>query len=250
MDDLILDDNNLSDESKDDTVTDESMAETYERSEEGTPAVPQATFQAPTTQEMDTLTDPETQGWGDDADLLPDGAGGPGNDEWDTNVEQEEIDFGDLRVNMSSQEAEAESFPDLVAGKYRVAIFKIAVKRSTSAKNPGKPMYNITYKVQDGQFKGAQIFGDYICLWEGALYSYSQLIKAIGFPVVSGSNRVKTPAELQGKTLIVRLGMGKANTVLDRATGETKTYDARLQVKGYFPDAHASNATQADSLLP
>jgi hypothetical protein len=209
-----------------------------------TMTVPEATFTAPTVEDDDN-------GWGSDEALLPDGAGGPARDEWDTESAQEEIDLSELRVNMSSQEAEAESFPDLVPGKYRVAIFKVAVQRSKSDKNPGKPLYNVTYKVQDGQYKGAQIFGDYICLWEGALYSYSQLIKALGFPVSTGNNKVKTPAELIGKTLIVRLGMGKSNTSIDKITGETKTYDARMQVKGYFRDSQSSNVSaQVNELAP
>lgn len=160
------------------------MSDETDAIEESMTTIPEAAFlaaeQAPVTnQEMDDLTDPDTQGWGNDEDLLPDGAGGKSNDEWDPAEGEDSIDLSDLRVNLSQQEAEAESFPDLVAGKYRVAIFKIQVQRSKSAKNGGKPMYNVTYKVQDGQHKGAQIFGDYWCLWEGAMYTYVQAVKAI-----------------------------------------------------------------------
>jgi len=221
--------------------------EKLEGTVEAVSSIPVATFQEP-----ETVTDDAETGWGDDADLLPDGAGGPSNDEWDNESGMEEIDLSDLRVNLSAQEAEAESFPDLVVGKYRVAIFKIQVQRSKSEKNFGKPMYNVTYKVQDGQHKGAQIFGDYWCLWEGAMYTYVQAVKALGYPVAQGSVKIVPPRELQGKTLIVKLGMGKSNTVVDKVSGETKTYEARLQVKGYFPDksSQAMNASSADSLLP
>jgi hypothetical protein len=228
-----------------DTVDDMNDPQSNAIQENDEMTVPAATFQEPTV----TYTVADDTDWGDEADLLPDGAGGPGNDERDTEG-PEEIDLSDLRVNLSKQEAEAESFPDLVAGKYRVAIFKIQVQRSKSSKNAGKPMYNVTYKVQDGQHKGAQIFGDYWCLWEGAMYTYVQAVKALGYPVSSGSLRIIPAAELTGKTLIVRLGMGKSNTVLDPVTGESKTYDARLQVKGYFPDKSSNSITQANSLAP
>lgn len=219
-----------------------------ERLKNASATVPAATFQEP------TVTDTQT-GWGDDADLMPAGAGGPARDEWEN--EEEEFNLDDLRVNMSKQEADAASFEDFVPGKYVVSIFKVEVQRSKSEKNFGKPMYNITYKVQVGKYTGAQIFGDYICLWDGALYSYSQLVKALGVSVTTGSNRVLKPQELQGKILTVRLGLGKKQTVIDKVTGEEKVYEPRMQVKGYFPapsnldlQNSAIAAVAADPLAP
>jgi hypothetical protein len=204
-------------------------------------AIPAATFKEPETV-------PET-GWGDDADLLPDGAGGPGNDEWD---DEAQIDLSDLRINLSAQEAQAESFDDMPAGKYVVAITDGKVERSKSKKNPGKPMYNLTYTVQDGKFTRAKVF-DRLCLWEGAAYSYSMLVKALGFNVNTGSNRVIPLTELIGKTMTIRWGKGKANTV-QNDDGTTTTYEARMQVKGYFPAPSGTdrqNAAQAaDPLAP
>lgn len=191
-------------------------------------------------------------GWdANDADLLPAGAGGK-SDEWE-DESGGSIDIANLRINLSSQEADAESFPDLVAGKYRVAIFAVKVEASKSAKNPGKPMYNITFKVVDGQFKGAQMY-DRQCLWAGAAYSYVMMIKALGYHVTEGDTPVVQPKDLQGKELIVRYGMGKANTVTN-PDGSTTKYEARLQVRGYYAaggvGATASTqASHADPLAP
>lgn len=229
---------NTDGESKDDWKVDPKDIAFAERASQlGT--IPAATFQEP------TVTDTQT-GWGDDADLLPPGAGGPARDEWDN--EEEEIDLSDLRINLSAQEAAAESFEDLVAGKYRVAIIAGKVERSKSAKNPGKPMYSLTYKVQDGKHKGAQMY-DRLCLWSGAAYSYVMLVKALGYKVAEGSIPVVPIKDLIGRTFIVRYGMGKANTVKDPITGEEKKYEARLQVKGYFADG-ASSGVNATSFVP
>jgi hypothetical protein len=228
-DDLILDDNNLSEqgttEVQDDAVT-----------------IPAATFQEP------AVTDTEP-GWGDDASLLPDGAGGPANDEWDEGEAQ--IDLGDLRINLSKEEIAAESFDDMPVGKYVVAITAGKVELSKSAKNPGKPMYNLTYTVQEGKFTRAKVF-DRLCLWQGAAYSYTMLMKALGINVSSGM-QVPKIEQLIGRKFVMRWGMGKSNTVVDPNTGEKHTYEARMQVKGYFPAPNSldrQNATQNDPLAP
>lgn len=226
-----------------DTVDDMNDPQSNDIQEKDEMTVPAATFQEP------TVTETVETGWGEDADLLPAGAGGPANDEWDEGEAQ--IDLGDLRINLSKEEAAAESFDDMPAGKYVVAITAGKVEFSKSAKNPGKPMYNLTYTVQEGKFTRAKVF-DRICLWEGAAYSYSMLMKALGYNVASGM-RVPKIEELIGKSFLMRWGMGKSNTTKDPHTGETRTYEARMQVRGYFPAPSGTdrqNAAQNDPLAP
>jgi hypothetical protein len=206
---------------------------------------PTATFQEPAVTDTDTDT-----GWGDDASLLPDGAGGPANDVWDEGEAQ--IDLGDLRINLSKEELAAESFDDMPVGKYVVAITAGKVELSKSAKNPGKPMYNLTYTVQEGKFARAKVF-DRLCLWQGAAYSFTMLMKALGIPVSNGMGVPKIE-QLIGRKFVMRWGMGKANTVRDPNTGEERKYEARMQVKGYFTAPNSLDqqnaALQNDPLAP
>jgi hypothetical protein len=178
-----------------------------------------------TTDTVNDMLDPQSndlQG----ADLTPDG------DEWATDDDtDQEIDVSDLRVNFSKDEAEAETFDELPVGKYPTIITGCKVVRSTSAKNPGKPYYKLEFTVQPpNRYARAKAWGN-VMLWEGALYSLSQLMKALGYDV-EGNMRVPQPDDLIGQQVIIKMGMGKENKV--EKNGETVTYPARVEVKGYL----------------
>lgn len=179
-----------------------------------------------------------------EADLRPDGdTGGTWSDEEDGGE-----DLGDLRVNFSKQEAESESFVPLPAGKYNVKITSGSVKRSKSSKNLGKPYYNLEYTVQEGPHQGRKVF-DNVMLFEGALYSLTQLLKALGYPVGQGSMAVPKLAELIGQGFVASVKVQPERTV------DGKTYDPNNAVKGYFKLGSGSNAattggSNVDPLAP
>jgi hypothetical protein len=92
------------------------------------------------------------------------------------------IDVSNLRVNFSEQEAasEAREYTPVPSGKYPCYITDYETKFSTSQKNNGKPYWSLTLTVQDGnQYAGRKFFAN-VMLFDGALYSLSQLCKALG----------------------------------------------------------------------
>jgi hypothetical protein len=127
-----------------------------------------------------------------DEELLPDGASLD-----DMPDDDDDFDIGNLRVNFSEKEesSEARDFTPIPTGKYHVAITDVEVKKcGPESKNPGKPFYAITVTVQDGPFENRKLWGN-VMLFEGALYSLVQILKAQGLAL---SGRVPTPDELIG----------------------------------------------------
>lgn len=172
-----------------------------------------------------------------DTTMLPEG------DTWATDEEENGGFTGDIRVNFSSEEAESKSFDDLPPGKYLVAVTDGKVRFcGPASKNPGKPFYNLEYTVQDGPHTGRKLF-DNVMLFEGALYSLSGLMKALGVDISAGGFVVPKVSDLLGQKFIARVKIQPARTVGD------KTYDARPEVKGYFPVSTGSGPAK-DELAP
>lgn len=176
-----------------------------------------------------------------DPNTVPDDLG-PEGDTFDTSSSTE-LSAEELSVNFTDAEAAAESFTLLQPGRYQVVISKIEIGRSTSVKNPGKPFYKVVYTITDGPAKGRKLF-DNIMLFEGALYSLSQLLKAIGVQIGRGVTKIPTVTELLDRALIVRVIVEPPKTVAG------KTYDSRNTVKGYFPAASARAVAGEDDLEP
>src|SRR6266480_7795544 len=93
-----------------------------------------------------------------------------------------------IRVNFSGKEADAapRDVEPMPTGKYLCAITDVELCYSTSEKNNGKPYYSIEFTVQDdmrgGLYKERKCWSN-VMLFEGALYSASQLAKAVGLTV-------------------------------------------------------------------
>jgi hypothetical protein len=156
------------------------------------------------------------------------------DDDFDTD------DFPELHVNFTDEEAASKALEALPTGKYKVTITKCELKKSQSAKNNGKPMYAMTFKVFDGPYAKRQIWS-YIMLWDGALYSLNQLMNATGFSTRSGQIRVPRPSELIGKQLTVR------GIKVPPKDG----YDEKFEVKGYKAlEGATSVAAGSDDLDP
>jgi hypothetical protein len=130
-------------------------------------------------------------------ELLPDGAG-------DFEEGDGGIDLVNLTVDFSSKEADSEArvYQTLPTGAYHVKVTEVAVKQcGPSSKNPGKPFYALQLTVQDGQYANRKIFTN-VMLFEGALYTLSQLMKAMDRTPGRGSS-VPQPRELEGYDFIV-----------------------------------------------
>lgn len=142
-----------------------------------------------------------------------------------------------LYVDFSSEEASAEGreYTPLPTGSYKCIIEDVQLTESKSVKNPGKPMYNIRFNViedhKNGEFVGQKIFGTF-CLWSGALYSMTMLMKSTGFAVNQGRMRIPTAEQLMGKEVVVS---GVLAGPRKDKEDPTKEYAARFEAKGFLP---------------
>jgi hypothetical protein len=125
-------------------------------------------------------------------------------DDWD-----EEEGF---TVNFSDQEASSElrDYKPIPRGHYLVHIFECKVEESKSKKNKGRPMYNFTLVVDKEKHPDAagKRVWDRACLWEGALYTISQIMQALGLDPKSG--RIPPARWFVGKTLIAAVTVEQA----------------------------------------
>jgi hypothetical protein len=94
-----------------------------------------------------------------------------------------DIDMSELRVDFTQEElsSEARDYSPVPGGKYVCTITDWELRRSNSSKNNGKPYWAITLRVNDDNEKYAgRKFWANVMLFNGALYSYTQLAKALG----------------------------------------------------------------------
>lgn len=103
-----------------------------------------------------------------------------------------------IRVNVSDQEAKSQDREPLPKGKfhYKFTDMEVMFVKETGAdgspnKNAGKPYLNLELTVQDGPFSGRKDWTNAMC-FEGALYTISQILKALGydFPINSQGKAV------------------------------------------------------------
>lgn len=87
-----------------------------------------------------------------------------------------------LHLNFSDEEAssEARSFDPLPSGKYTAYITDIDLREcGPNSKNPGKNYWAVEFTVDGGNFDGRKVWTN-VMLFNGALYSLAQLLKATG----------------------------------------------------------------------
>lgn len=151
-------------------------------------------------------------------------------------------DISDLRVNFTDEEAgsEARDYEPLPTGKYHVTVFDGEVKfAGEGSKNPGKPFWSLTLQVQDGKFESRRLWAN-VMLFEGALYSLAQLLKAIGREDALKSGKIPALDEILGKDLVVTAQksldaykMQKDGIDPKTASGDERVY--KTEVKGFKP---------------
>jgi len=185
--------------------------------------------------------------------LLPNGPEASGDDDFD---------LADLRVNFSEEEASSEgrSFEAIPGGKYHVAITKVEVRRvKDNAKgNQGKPFWNLTLNIQGDShptYADRKVFGS-VMLFEGALYSFAQLMKATGHEdvVTKGSpnfGKVPPADDLLGEQFIAIVAK-KRDTYKEKELGDGEKL-FKNEVTGYKAlneGAVGHNAAAGGSLMP
>jgi len=164
---------------------------------------------------------------------------------------------GGIRVNMSAKEGASVTLEPLPSGKYLMAITDCEVEKVKNAPAPGKKdnrgklMFKIELTVQDGDYENRKAWTN-VMLFDGALYSLSQMVKALGYEVVEkgesaefqipgfAANIVPGAEWWMGKQFVVRTQLMPKRK--DKTTG--KEYQERTEVKG-FMSAKGWNAAQA-----
>lgn len=149
-----------------------------------------------------------------------------------------------LKVNFSTEEASAEARVILPTGNYVVNITEGELKEvKPGRKNTGKPYWSLQFVVQEGQYAGARLFGS-IMLFDGALYSLSQLLKALGYQVGTGDFEIPTLDEIMGKTIVI-YGQKKP-----AETKDGTELNERFEVKSYKPHTANGKPSAGSHLLP
>jgi hypothetical protein len=107
---------------------------------------------------------------------------------------------------------------------------------------------------QDGKYENRKFWGN-VMLWEGALFSLSQLLKATGFEdrVTPGSKtngKIPQAEELMGKQLVINV-VKTRDSYKERENGDgVKLF--KNEVKGYAKAGTGTGSATSggDSLLP
>jgi hypothetical protein len=153
-----------------------------------------------------------------------------------------------LRVNFSDKEAESQAREPLPSGKYHVKITDVSLETcGPESKNPDKHYWAIEFTVQEGKYSDRKCWTNCM-LFEGALYTLSQLMKATGYDVTQGDVDVPEIDDLIGQDVQIRVIVKRAD--------EEKGYDARNEVKGIMKwddgsgIAGSSSGGKASALLP
>jgi hypothetical protein len=101
-----------------------------------------------------------------------------------------------IRVNLSDEEAQSQDREPLPQGKfhYKITDMELMFVKEGS-KNAGKPYLNLEFTVQDGKYASRKDWTNAMC-FEGALYTISQILKALGHPINVGPDGKAKGGEL------------------------------------------------------
>lgn len=109
-----------------------------------------------------------------------------------------------LKVNFSAEEASSESlnFDPIPSGEYYARITDITEKEVSQGANQGKAFWNVEFTVQDGEFADRKVWTNAM-LFDGALYTLAQLLKATDNADALQSGNVPNSESLVSKEVIV-----------------------------------------------
>lgn len=160
-----------------------------------------------------------------------------------------EYDVNNLRVNFSEEEASSTAIDlePVPTGKYHCAITEIETRFSNSEKNKGKPYLAITLNCISGPYENRKFWAN-VMLFEGALYSLAQLLKATGHADALKTGAIPGPDEFIGKEVVVYVAKVKDTYKMKKEGTDEVLY--KNEVKGFKPFDGGSSSGGGDSLLP
>jgi hypothetical protein len=164
-----------------------------------------------------------------------------------------------IKVVLSNEEAKSTVLEPVPLGWYKVTLSDIELKEVRNAPAPGKkdnrgkPFYSIEATINEPEaYEGRKVFTNAM-LFEGALYTISQIMKAMGIDVEAGEVEVPDIEELLGQEFMAKVKITGA-----RKVGE-KEYEARNDITGWkaigeqdvkVAAAGAATSKGGSSLLP
>lgn len=161
-----------------------------------------------------------------------------------------------LKVNFSDNEAtsESKSFDPIPSGEYYVRITNVEdAECGPESKNAGKPYWKLEFTVQDGEFESRKLWTNAM-LFDGALYTLAQLLKASGHEDAIKTGNVPDGQSFVSTELIVVVKKGRNSYMEDRnADGEPVWSNEVKGIKAYTgvsPAQKGKSAVAGTSLLP
>jgi len=149
-----------------------------------------------------------------------------------------------LKVNFSKEEASSTPREVPPTGEYIVNITDGEIKEvQPGKKNSGKPFWQLKYVIQEGTYAGTSLMSS-IMLFDGALYSFAQLMRALGYDINEGDFEAPSLDEVIGKTINVRGNKMPPKTI------DNKELPERFEIKGYKKPSKVSAKTGDSALLP
>lgn len=143
-----------------------------------------------------------------------------------------------IRVNMSGKEASSADREPLPSGKYHYKITDVELTYTKeTAKNPHKPYLSFEFTVQDGKYAGRKDWTNAMC-FEGALYTISQILKALGHNINPSGGEIDIPIAREfyiGKDIWGRRAPDR--------TQKNEDGTARVQLAGFSKYTTGSSTT-------
>lgn len=151
-----------------------------------------------------------------------------------------------LKVNFTTEEATSKVREVPPSGEYLVNITDGKLKAVKPGKpNVGKPFWQLTLVIQDGAYAGTSLLSS-VMLFDGALYTLAQLMRALGYDPNAGDFVVPPLEELLGRSVLVKGFKQPAKTADDG-----QELSERFEVKGFKKaNANGSSKSSNSSLLP
>ena len=151
-----------------------------------------------------------------------------------------------LKVSFTSEEATSTVREIPPSGEYTVNITNGNLKEvKPGRKNVGKSYWQLTLVIQEGAYAGTSLMSS-VMLFDGALYTFAQLMRALGYNPQQGDFVIPSLDDIIGKTVNVKGFKMPARTM---PNGEELS--ERFEVKGFKPaNVKASTSVAETSLLP
>lgn len=152
-----------------------------------------------------------------------------------------------LKVNFTTEEADSAVREIPPSGDYIVNITDGELKAvKPNRKNTGRPYWQLKFVVQEGKYTGTTLISS-VMLFEGALYSLAQLMKALGFEISGGESELPSLEEIIGRQVVVR-GIKQAPKTMPDGT----ELNERFEIKGFkvFKGAADVASNAGNSILP